>query len=306
MNGIADIAGDLRNAVRGELIERAPMSRYTTIRVGGPADVLFTPEDAEDLCAALDLAEGGEWPCMVIGAGSNLIVRDGGIAGLVILIRGNMSEVDIDGEIMKVGAGSIMNRLAQAAAREGLAGLEWAVSLPGTLGGGIAGNAGAFGADMSAIVAEARIRLQGGAVEIWDKERLGFSYRSSEVPAGAVVLDAVLIMKKGDIEEIEKRMKEFMEKRKTTQPLSQPSAGSVFRNPEGDSAGRIVDELGLKGANRGGAMISDVHANFIVNTGDATAADIIGLIDEIRGLARKSRGIDLVPEVRVIGREVGA
>jgi len=304
VNNAVSMPDELRNVVRGKIIEGAPMSRYTTIKVGGPADMLFVPADEADLMAALKIAERERLPYQVLGAGSDLIVRDGGIEGLTVLLRGTMDDVEIEGESIKCGAGAILPKLARMAAQEGLTGLEWAASIPGTVGGAVVGNAGAFGSDMAGVLAEARIRLPGGKVETRNKESIEFSYRSSNISPGAVALSAVLKLEKGDGSKIEKRMKDMTEKRKSTQPLHEPSAGSIFRNPPGENAGRIIDSMGLKGKRLGGAMISKVHANFIVNLGDATAADVIGLMNQVCDEVRNVHNIELEPEVRIIGREV--
>lgn len=303
MNGIANIASELRAVTGGKVLERVLMSGYTTMKVGGPADALCVPADTDDLCKSLDFVESRRWPCFTMGAGSNLIVGDGGIEGLVILMRGTMDSIEIEGDTVRAGAGCALTKLVHEAAREGLSGLEWAAGIPGTLGGAIAGNAGAFGSDMAAVVVEAKVRIRGGSIENWNNRELGFAYRNSSITADAIALDAVLKLNRADKLEIQKRMKEIMEKRKAAQPLGEASSGSIFKNPAGSSAGRIIDELGLKGKKRGGAMLSHVHANFIVNTGKATASDVIGLIDEIRREVKSRRGVDLEPEVRIVGRE---
>ena len=303
MKNALKIADELRSVVRGKLLEDEPMSRYTTMKVGGPAEVMLIPADEADLMAAIGIAEKAQWPHRVIGVGSNLIVRDGGIEGLTILIRGTMDKIVVDDENIRAGAGATLPKLANTAARNGLAGIEWAASVPGTLGGAVAGNAGAFGGEMADVVEEAAIRAPGGKVETYDKEKINFSYRNTNLPSGSVVLSAVLRLKKGVKEEIEARMSELMDKRKVSQPLREASAGSIFRNPSGDSAGRLIDSLGFKGKRCGRAAISEKHANFIVNSGNASAADVIGLIEEISEAVRDRYGIELEVEVRIIGRE---
>jgi len=303
LNYSAEIVEKLKGVVRGEIRANVPMKRFCTMKVGGPADAMLVPADSDDLAIALDMADKEKWPCVVIGAGSNVIVGDYGIEGLVVLVRGVMDDIEVKDEIVECGAGLSMNRLAHIAARNELEGLEWAVSIPGTVGGSVVCNAGAFGSEMADSVVEAKIRLAGGKIETRDKKKLGFVYRGSKVAAGAIVLEVVMELKKGERKLIEKRMKEFIEKRKSSQPLREPSAGSIFRNPKGLSAGKIIDELGMKGMRRGKAKISDIHANFIVNTGDAAAKDVIGLIREIRQIVKTKRGVLLEPEVRIIGRE---
>ena len=303
MNAVVHIAAELRKIVRGKVLENTPMSQFTTMKVGGPADVIFIPADRADLIAAFVMAEKKGWPRQIIGAGSNLIVRDGGLEGLTVILRGTMDEIEIEGEKMRAGAGAALPKMSRAASRQGLTGLEWLVSIPGTLGGAVAGNAGAFGASMADFLIEAQVLMPGGAVETWEKDKFAFSYRNSKLPVGAVILEAILKLEKGDIAQIEKRMKEIIEKRKATQPLSEPSAGSIFRNPPQTAAGKLIDSLGFKGKMRGDAVVSDVHANFIVNAGAATAADVIGLIEEIHERARAVHGIDLELEVKIIGRE---
>jgi len=303
VNAALNIAAELRDIVRGKVLENEAMSEFTTMKVGGTADALFIPADQADLLAGISLSEKKGWPRRVIGFGSNVIVRDGGLEGLSVLLRGVIDEITVKGEVVRAGAGAPLPKLARTASKEGLAGLEWAAAIPGTLGGAIAGNAGAFGTSMADILAEARVLMPGGSIEKFENEKFAFSYRRSKLPIGAVILEAGLKLKKDDTPKIEKRMREMIEKRKATQPLSEPSAGSIFRNPPQAAAGKLIDSLGFKGKRRGGAMVSYIHANFIVNTGHASASDVIGLIDEIREKVRAAHGVELELEVQIIGRE---
>jgi len=298
-----DIASELKGSFRGKLLENAPMSRYTTMKVGGPADVLFVPADESELEAALDAARMNRWPHLVLGAGSNVIVRDGGIEGLVIYLKGTMGGVEVRENRLVCGAGAMLPELAKRAAREGLSGLEWAVSIPGTVGGAVVCNAGAFGSSMGDVFEGAAVIGPGGDIGKLDKDEISFSYRSSTFPQGAVIKAVTLNLKKGDRKDIETLMKKAVEKRKSSQPVGEPSSGSIFRNPEPESAGRLIEKAGCKGMRRGGAVVSEKHANFIVNTGGAVAADVIGLMEEVAFAVKRSAGVELRPEVQIIGRE---
>ncbi len=298
-----NITADLKSRFTGKVLEDAPMSRHTSMKVGGPADVLFTPADESELAAVLEEARRSKWPYIVLGVGSNVIVRDGGIEGLVIYLKGTMNGIEIRDNRIIAGAGATLPELAKRAMKHGLSGLEWAVSIPGTLGGAVVCNAGAFGSSIEDIFEEATAIMPDGNIEKLGENKISFSYRSSSLPAGAVLKGVTLNLKKRDKKEIEVFMKEVVEKRKSTQPVGEPSSGSIFRNPEFSSAGRLIEEAGCKGKRRGGAMVSEKHANFIVNTGGAAASDVIGLIEEVASAVKSSAGIDLELEVQVMGRE---
>lgn len=299
-----EIARAIREVSKGAVIENAPMISFTSMGVGGPAEVLWIPTDEREILQALERCDREGWSWEALGAGTNVIVRDGGIEGLTVVIRGTMEWIDIAGKSMNAGAGASLPRIARAAARAGLSGLEFAAHIPGTLGGAILTNAGAFGGSIGDIVVRAKIRLPNGSIENRDAKQFDFGYRSSNLPEGALILSLDLNLSESDPDRIKARIAEMEKKRKSTQPTGVRSAGCVFKNPPGDSAGRLIEAAGFKGKRYGGAMISNVHAGFIVNAGDATAAEVIALMEDVHRVVLESSGVDLIPEVRLIGREL--
>jgi len=298
-----EMAEELKGRFRGKLLGSVPMRRYTTIKVGGEADALFMPADESELKEILDETIRNKWPHIVLGAGSNVIVRDGGIEGLVIYMKGTMNSINVADNRIIAGAGATLPELAKRAGKEGLTGLEWAVSIPGTIGGAVVCNAGAFGSSIADVFEEADAVMPSGEIKKLGNGEISFSYRSSSLPSGTVLKSVTLGLKKRDKKKVEALMKELVERRKENQPLGQPSSGSIFRNPESAAAGRLIEEAGCKGMRRGGAMVSEKHANFIINTGGATAADVIALIDQVCSAVKNSFGVELELEVQIIGRE---
>ncbi len=290
-------------ARRDQILEGEPMARHTTFRVGGPADVLFMPEGADQLIAALEAARSAGVPAYVIGNGSNLIVRDGGVRGLVIAIGEGMSEIARCGDTLEAQAGAALARVAAFAQSEGLAGLEFASGIPGTLGGGCAMNAGAYGGQLSDVLIDARV-LTGGAVRTLSREDMQMGYRTSlPLRTGGIVLSARFALTPDAPEAIAARMRELNARRRDKQPLNLPSAGSTFKRPEGHFAGALIEQAGLKGLSVGGAQVSQKHAGFIVNTGGATASDVLALIAEVQDAVQARSGIRLETEVRVLGED---
>lgn len=290
-------------ARRDQILEGEPMARHTTFRVGGPADVLFMPEGADQLIAALEAARSAGVPAYVIGNGSNLIVRDGGVRGLVIAIGEGMSEIARCGDTVEAQAGAALARVAAFAQSEGLAGLEFASGIPGTLGGGCAMNAGAYGGQLSDVLIDARV-LTGGAVRTLSREDMQMGYRTSlPLRTGGIVLSARFALTPDAPEAIAARMRELNARRRDKQPLNLPSAGSTFKRPEGHFAGALIEQAGLKGLSVGGAQVSQKHAGFIVNAGGATASDVLALIAEVQDAVQARSGIRLETEVRVLGED---
>ena len=280
-----------------------PMSRRTTFRVGGPADVFFMPESAEQVVSALETARRLGTPAIVIGNGSNLLVRDGGIRGLVIALGEGFSGVTIDGNTVEAQAGAPLSRVAAAAQAAGLSGLEFASGIPGTLGGGCAMNAGAYGGQLSDVLVDARVLLGGEAVTL-TREDMQMGYRTTRpLREGGVVLSARFALTPGEPEAILSRMRELNARRRDKQPLNYPSAGSVFKRPEGHFAGALIEQSGLKGRRVGGAMVSEKHAGFIVNAGGARAADVLALIGQVQDEVQARFGVRLETEVRVLGED---
>ena len=291
----------LRKIAPDRVLENAPMSRYTTFRVGGPADALFLPASVEELQEALAAAKAQGIPVCLIGNGSNLIVRDGGIRGLVIALGEPFSELRVEGAQVWAQAGARLSAVAAAAQRAGLAGLEFASGIPGTLGGGCAMNAGAYGGELKDVLVWADVLLDGELHRL-SRDEMEMGYRSTmPLRRGAIVVAACFELRRDDPEAIQERMRDLANRRREKQPLNLPSAGSTFKRPEGHFAGALIEQCGLKGCTIGGAQVSQKHAGFIVNVGEATAADILNLIEHVQRVVRAQTGVHLETEVRVLG-----
>ena len=288
-------------APRARVLENEPLARHTTFRVGGPADVLFLPESAEELRRAMELAREVGEDCLVIGNGSNLLVRDGGVRGLVIKLAGPMSGVSVEGTAIRAQAGASLSQVSRAALQASLTGLEFASGIPGSLGGALAMNAGAYGGELSQVVREATALLD-GEVRTLSREELAMGYRTTRVlREGGIVLSAVLDLKEGDASQIAETMDELNRRRREKQPLSFPSAGSTFKRPEGYFAGALIEQAGLKGYAIGGAQVSEKHAGFLINRGGATASDLLRLIEYVQERVYAQSGVRLETEVRICG-----
>ena len=286
-----------------QILENEPMSRHTTFRVGGPADVLFLPESEEQLLQALSIAREAGAPCFVIGNGSNLVVKDGGIRGLVIALGEGMAAIARAGETLTAWAGASLARVSAYAQASGLSGLEFASGIPGTLGGGCAMNAGAYGGQLSDVLVDARVLLD-GVVRTLTVAEMQMGYRTSlPLRRGGIVISARFALTPDDPEAIAARMRELNARRRDKQPLNYPSAGSTFKRPEGYFAGALIEQAGLKGKRVGGAQVSEKHAGFIVNTGGATAADILTLIGTVQDEVADRFGVRLETEVRILGED---
>ena len=286
-----------------QLLLDEPMSRHTTFRVGGPADVMFLPESGEQAARALAAAREAGVACYVVGNGSNLLVRDGGIRGLVVALGEGMSAIRRDGDIVTAQAGASLAKVAAFAQTEGLAGLEFASGIPGTLGGGCAMNAGAYGGQLSDCLIDAEV-LMDGEPRTLTVDEMDMGYRTTRpLRQGGVVLSARFALKPDDPGAIAARMRELNARRRDKQPLNYPSAGSTFKRPEGRFAGALIEGAGLKGRRVGGAQVSEKHAGFIINVGGATAADILGLIRLVQDEVQEKYGVALETEVRIIGED---
>ena len=287
--------------LRGERLFDEPLARYTSWRVGGPARCLYKPADRYDLqnfLQQLDLAE----PLLWLGLGSNLLVRDGGFNGTVIATQGCLNEIEtLNGARLYAEAGVTCAKVARTAARSGFCGVEFLAGIPGTLGGALAMNAGAFGGETWQRVVQVETLDRQGRVHVRRPEAFEIGYRQVRGPAGEWFLSAEFRLETGDIEASQDEIKQLLERRAQSQPTQQPSCGSVFRNPPGDHAARLIERAGLKGLRLGGAQVSEKHANFIVNTGTASAADIERLIEEVQRRVESESGIRLIPEVHRVG-----
>lgn len=287
------------------IIPRASMARYTTFRVGGEADVLVNIVDAREVGIALHAARSAGVPATIIGNGSNLLVRDGGIRGLVIRIGNDCASIRREGDLVYAKAGALMSSIAQFALSEGLDGMAELAGIPGTIGGGVIMNAGAYGAELSQVVTCVEgISLSDGKPIIFEGPDCGFSYRhSAMMDAGVIVTDVTLQLTPGDPKAIRARMDECSRARREKQPLNFPSAGSTFKRPAGLFAAKLIDDCGLRGLRIGDAQVSEKHAGFIVNLGKATAGDILALMDEVRARVYAKTGVTLEPEVRILGED---
>lgn len=302
---LREIARELQaGAPNARIRLNEPMSRHTTMRVGGPADVFVEPGGPEEFVWLLAWCHAHGLPPLVIGQGSNLIVRDGGVRGVVLCLGESLSRVEIDGDAITAEAGVALKDLAGAAARAGLTGLEFAVGIPGSLGGGLFMNAGAYGGEIGPLVRWCKVASADGQVRRLTGAELRFGYRHSLLQDQPLfALEAALALKRGDPEAIAATMRDLTEQREAKQPLDLPSAGSVFRRPEGHFVGRLVDDAGLRGFRIGGAQVSEKHAGFIVNTGGATAGDVLALIAHVQEEVRRRFGVSLETEVRIVGEE---
>lgn len=304
MNNRNEMVSKLQAACPGALILTDElMSRYTTFRVGGPADIMIQPSSAEEVAAALKTAKEMNVPSFVMGNGSNLLVRDGGIEGVVVLLGERMSDIRCEGTRLFAQAGAMLSRLSREALNAGLKGLVFASGIPGTVGGAVVMNAGAYGGQMADVLVRAKV-LCGGQVRWMSRDELEMGYRTTRpLREGGIVLEAEFELEPGDREQLTAETNELSRKRREKQPLSLPSAGSTFKRPEGYFAGALIEQAGLKGKNIGGAQVSELHAGFVVNTGSATAADILELIRYIQETVHGINGVMLEPEVRIVGRE---
>jgi UDP-N-acetylmuramate dehydrogenase len=310
------LADDLAVALGASAVKaNQSLARYTALRIGGPAGLLVVAEGIQALQRAVTLAWEHQVPCRVLGGGSNVLISDAGLPGLVILNRARAVVLPSPGEqgqrlgraCVRAESGASLSTVARRSVARGLAGLEWAASIPGTVGGAVVGNAGAWGGDVASTLVRAKILEPGSVVVEWPVERFEYGYRTSilkwhaseDVPQ-AVVLDAEFALQATDREDLEARMTELVAQRKASQPPG-ASCGSVFRNPPGDYAGRLIEAAGLKGKRKGGAEISPVHANFIVNHGDATAADVRALIDLACQTVQARFGLTLEMEIELLG-----
>ncbi len=294
----------LEQGLGGAIRFDVPMSRHTALRVGGPADAVATPKDCEQLALLLRLCAHHELPHSVFGAGFNVLVRDGGIDGVVVLLR-KLRRIELrPGPVVFAEAGVSHTSITRFCVEQGLAGLEFAAGIPGTVGGWVAMNAGIGCRELSDVVRDiAVISRDGESERCWGRDELDFRYRGLHgLPAGSVVVSASLAVRAAPPAAVRAEVDRLMTRRAESQPLDTPSCGSVFRNPTGEFAGRLIERAGLKGERVGGAQISPLHANFITNTGGATASDVLALVEQARQGVRESSGIELETEVVIVGR----
>ncbi len=296
------IEQELQKRLKSGLKKDELMSKHTSWQVGGPADYYVCPGDLEELVAVVTCSYQYNLPLYVLGNGTNLLVLDGGIRGMVVNIGKPFSYVERTESGLTAGAGTPMNYLAKRASKTGLVGLEFAVGIPGTLGGAVIMNAGAFGGHIGDKVSRVKLVSNRGELISLGREELTFSYRYSNLSGRGIIYETDLILKEGDARESLEKMNSFMAERNRRHP-NLPSAGSVFRNLPDQPAGKIIESVGGKGMCIGGAEVSVKHANFIVNTGGASAADILSLINSVQKLVREKCNLELKPEVKILGED---
>ncbi|KAA6452275.1 MULTISPECIES: UDP-N-acetylmuramate dehydrogenase [Bacillus] len=294
---------ELKDREVGKVLENEPLANHTTMKIGGPADILVIPNRVEAVKDIMDIIKKHDIKWTVIGRGSNLLVLDEGIRGVVIKLGAGLDHLELDEDQVTVGGGYSVVRLATSMSKKGLSGLEFAAGIPGSIGGAVYMNAGAHGSDMSEILVKAHILFEDGTIKWLTKEEMEFSYRTSvlQKKRPGVCLEAVLQLEQKDREGIVQQMQNNKDYRKNTQPYSSPCAGSIFRNPLPNHAGNLVEKAGLKGYQIGGAKISEMHGNFIVNAGGASAKDVLDLIDYVKKTIREQYEIDMHTEVEIVG-----
>ena len=278
------------------------MSQHTTFKIGGPADYFLMPDKGEDVGRVIKICKEKEIPYFILGNGSNLLVGDGGYRGAVIQIYRNMSSVTVEGNEITAQAGALLSAVAAAAKNASLTGFEFAGGIPGTIGGAVVMNAGAYGGEMKDVLTEVTVMNAEGDIFTLPTEELELGYRTSIIKtAGYIVLEAKIRLKEGDPEVIRETMKDLTIRRTTKQPLEYPSAGSTFKRPEGYFAGKLIMDSGLAGYQVGGAQVSEKHCGFVINAGGATARDVRTLMDNVRDIVYKKYGVTLEPEVKFLG-----
>ncbi|MDP4168976.1 MAG: UDP-N-acetylmuramate dehydrogenase [Bacillota bacterium] len=289
----------------GKVRENEPLSQHTTIKIGGPADLFIEPSSVENLKKLMEIIRKSKLKWRAIGRGSNLLVSDRGIEGAVIKLGQGIDQIQINGTEVRAGGGQSLISLATNISKQGLSGLEFAGGIPGSVGGAVYMNGGAHGSDISKILNKALILFEDGSLEWLSNEDMKFSYRSSilQKERPGIVVEAIFELQKGEKEKIVTEIKKNKDYRKDTQPWNYPCAGSIFRNPLPNYAGQLIEKAGLKGHSIGGAKISDMHGNFIVNTGSATAEDVLALIQHVKDTIFDLYEIKMETEVEIIGRK---
>ncbi len=278
-----------------------PLAPYTWLKLGGPAQYLMEPRTTEELVGVIKCAHESNVPVHILGDGSNLLIRDEGISGVVIrLVSGDFSNIEVKGEQVTAGAGTLLSHVISRSVAAGLTGLETLAGIPGTVGGAITGNVGGKSGEIGPLVESIDVMTSTGEIETIPAELLGFGYRKSNIDA-AVILSATLKLREGDPNEITKRLRKLWIMKRASQPLSSQSAGCIFKNPPGLSAGALIDQAGLKGTRIGDCEVSDLHANFIITHENATSADLLRLIDLIRSKVEDYHGVRLELEIKIWG-----
>ena len=297
------------NNLRGEIKRNEPLSRHTSFGIGGPADMLVYPADRDDLINLFKEVKRQGLPYFILGSGTNLLVRDGGFRGVAVGLQ-RMNGVTIEREyrsiggafaVVRVEAGATLAKLISFTLDEGLTGMEFAAGIPGTVGGAICMNAGTAAGEIGDVIQSVTMLSSQGEIISRGRDEMGFGYRTSSIPDGHCIIEASIVLRRDDKGKIQARVKELLDKRNRRQPLGLPNAGSIFKNPYEESAGRLIESARLKGKAIGGAQVSEKHANFVVNRGNATAADVLALMDLVTKTVLEVCGIRLEPEIKIIG-----
>lgn len=289
-----------KGGFKGKVVFDEPMSRHTSLGIGGPADAFIAPEDLQSLSYVVSEASKSGIDVITLGKGTNVLVGDRGIRGAVISLD-RFKSMDVCERKVEVQAGAGLAGLLSLCMDNGLAGLEGLYGIPGTVGGAIKGNAGSFGSEIKDALISAIVMDKNGNLECLSADGLGLSYRASSVEDGMTIVSAIFEFQADKPEDVSARMRDYNDRKKAMQPVSERTAGCVFKNPDGLSAGILIDEAGLKGRRVGGAVVSALHANFFVNSGNAKAVDFIGLMETVAEVVRSRFGVKLVPEIRIIG-----
>ena len=293
----------LKNVItKGTVLTEEPMRMHTSFQIGGPAEIFVQPATGDEVRQAICLAKEEQIPFFVVGNGSNLLVSDDGFRGMIVQIGRNLQEISVEDNVIYAQAGALLSRVARTALEHGLTGMEFAAGIPGSLGGAVAMNAGAYGGEMKDILTDAEVLTPDGEIKILSLEELDLSYRHSCIfDEDYIVLSVHLQLEQGDKTVIRNRMDELARARREKQPLEYPSAGSTFKRPEGYFAGALIQDAGLKGYTVGGAQVSEKHSGFVVNRGGATAEEVLFLIKQVQKKVKSRFGVTMEPEVRMVG-----
>ncbi len=287
---------------RENVLTDEPMKNHTTFKIGGPADIFLMPKTEEQIANVIKVAKENSFPVFILGNGSNVLVGDKGIRGAVLCLYKNLNCLEVSGDEIYAGAGVLLSAASLVAANSGLSGLEFASGIPGTIGGAVYMNAGAYGPEMKDVIVSVRCMDGDGNILELKNEECEFSYRHSRFTnSEMVILGCKMKLQHGDVDEIRAKISDLTKRRVTKQPVEKPSAGSTFKRPEGYFAGTLIEEAGLKGKRCGGAEVSEKHAGFIINTGDATAKDVLDLIEFVKKTVYDKNGVMLEPEVKLVG-----
>lgn len=298
------LAREIGARCRGELLVDEPLKKHTHFGLGGPADLFFRPADMDDLIAAVPLVLDSEQLVLPVGGGTNMLVSDAGFRGLVICLAGGLSGMAFESDQGIAQAGASLQVFSRRCQRAGRTGMEFGCGIPGTVGGAIRGNAGAWGGQIMERTAWLRgLNLRSGEALELQSDSISFSYRRTDLPAGFLIVEAGFVLEEDDPGTVQARMDEMLANRRSSQPLWARNAGCIFKNPPGTSAGLLIDRAGCKGLSVGNVEVSDVHANFIVNRGGGTAADVLSLVRTVQERVQKAFGIEMSMEVRVVGEQ---